>query len=83
MGLIGVRVRGRLFMEYDHMGHHLMNAALYDWLTEHVGLGGRSGGWIPDCQWLWCWHGEDFQQAVVVINDPIKAVLFKLTWGGA
>lgn len=70
------------YLGYDHIGHTQLKTELVDWLEANVGRGSPGGGWIPDCSWLWCWDGNNFQQAIMVIPDLQKALLFKLTWGG-
>ena len=77
----GVMISNR-HMGTDHMGYTNMAPNVVEWLEANVGPGSRGGGFIPGCAWLWCWSGQNFQQAVVVIEDANKALLFKLTWGG-
>lgn len=79
--MIGVAISNR-HMGYDHMGHSQLSWDVMDWLEANVGEGSRSGGFVEGCDWLWCWNGANFQQAMVVFTDAQKALLFKLTWGG-
>ena len=78
--MIGIIMANRFMVQEGF--HTVLDSEVVDWLTEHVGLGCKGGGWKQDCSWLWCWHSPNHQEAVVVIPDPEKAMMFKLTWGG-
>jgi hypothetical protein len=81
--VIGVRINGNLVVNDRPKGsYYVLRCDVMEWLLNNVGLGSSSGGYMDDCDWLWTYDTRRLQGAVVVINDPDKAMMFKLTWGG-